>query len=87
MAISLIDSLTEPFQPEHYSDERREEMLSLIESKIEGREFAVIRPGAEKERLLICLQPWKHRFKKHRFENVASCPKKGLEDFSDGMRH
>ncbi len=93
MAISLIDSLTEPFQPEHYSDERREEMLSLIESKIEGREFAVIRPGAEKEPavdLLAALEASLQEASLHEAslrETSLRAPKKGLEDFSDGMRH
>jgi len=26
MAVSLINSLTEPFRPEHYTDERRQDM-------------------------------------------------------------
>ena len=38
MAVSLINSLTEPFRPEHYTDERRQDMLELIEEKITGRE-------------------------------------------------
>lgn len=49
MAISLIDSLTEPFQPEHYTDERRREMLQLIEEKIAGKDILTARPIDEKE--------------------------------------
>ena len=36
MAISLINSLTESFQPEQYEDTRRRGLLELIESKITG---------------------------------------------------
>jgi len=36
MAVTLINSLTEPFQPEHYSDERRRGILALIEEKMAG---------------------------------------------------
>ena len=38
MAKALIDSLTSDFDAEQYRDEYREELLSLIERKAEGRE-------------------------------------------------
>lgn len=37
MAIALIESLTEPFQPEQYIDERRQGILELIEKKVAGQ--------------------------------------------------
>jgi DNA end-binding protein Ku len=39
MAENLIDSLTSDFDPGAYRDEYREELLSLIESKAEGKEI------------------------------------------------
>ncbi|HHT69152.1 MAG TPA: Ku protein [Firmicutes bacterium] len=38
MALSLIESLTEPFEPEKYSDERRIGLQDLIAAKIQGQE-------------------------------------------------
>ena len=46
MAGSLVEALTEPFDPSKYHDNYREAVLELIESKTEGRE--VVEPeGAE----------------------------------------
>lgn len=45
MALSLIASLTEPFQPDQYQDERRLGLLELIEAKIRGREIVQIEPA------------------------------------------
>jgi DNA end-binding protein Ku len=39
MAEKLIDSLAAEFKPEQYRDEYREELLSLIEQKAEGKEI------------------------------------------------
>lgn len=41
MAIALITNLSEPFQPEQYSDERRLALLELIEQKIQGEEVVM----------------------------------------------
>ncbi len=79
MARSLIDSLTEPFQPEHYSDERRVEMLRLIEGKIEGREFAPAPSGTAKEPAIDLLAALE--------ASLQHASRKGLDDFSDGVRH
>jgi DNA end-binding protein Ku len=49
VAVTLINSLTEPFQPEHYIDKRREGILALIEGKV-AEEQQVVRapsPGGE----------------------------------------
>jgi DNA end-binding protein Ku len=48
MARQLIDSLASDFDPSQYKDEYREELLSLIERKAEGREI-VSRAGEEPE--------------------------------------
>lgn len=45
MAISLINSLTEPFQPEQYEDIRRLGLLELIESKITGEDTYAAHPA------------------------------------------
>jgi DNA end-binding protein Ku len=46
MAERLIDSLAADFKPEQYRDEYREELLSLIEQKAEGKEIVT---GASEE--------------------------------------
>ncbi len=42
MATSLIENLTEGWQPENYSDEYREALLGIVEKKVEGEEIEVI---------------------------------------------
>jgi DNA end-binding protein Ku len=41
MARTLIENLTEDFDPERYSDEYRERVLEAVRAKIEGEEVAV----------------------------------------------
>lgn len=49
MANSLIDMMTEPFDPESYKDSYREALLSIIEAKLEGKEVvAAPAPAAGK---------------------------------------
>jgi DNA end-binding protein Ku len=45
MAEQLIDSLSTEFEPNQYRDEYREQLLSLIERKAEGKE--IVAPEAE----------------------------------------
>ncbi|HPT82272.1 MAG TPA: Ku protein [Limnochordia bacterium] len=47
MALSLIASLTEPFEPAQYQDERRLGLQELIEAKIRGREVVLVEPTEE----------------------------------------
>jgi DNA end-binding protein Ku len=50
MATSLVDSMTEDFDPDQYHDEYREALQQLIEAKIEGREVSPPpEPAAEEE--------------------------------------
>ncbi|MBA2348912.1 MAG: Ku protein [Solirubrobacterales bacterium] len=46
MATQLVDSLSEPWEPEKYADTYREEVLAIIERKAAGEEIAVA-PAAE----------------------------------------
>jgi len=45
MAASLIDTMTEDFDPDAYTDAYREALEALVQAKIEGNE--VVRPGGE----------------------------------------
>ncbi len=58
MATSLIDSMTEDFEPEEYHDAYREALQELVEAKVEGREVtAPPEPApAEPASLLDALQ-------------------------------
>lgn len=50
MATSLVDSMTEDFEPDQYHDEYREALQQLIEAKVEGHEVAPPpEPAAEEE--------------------------------------
>ena len=42
MALSLIENLTEPFEPDQYSDQRRLGLLDLVEAKIRGQETVLV---------------------------------------------
>jgi DNA end-binding protein Ku len=58
MAKQLIDQLTTPFEPEKYSDEYREKLNELIESKLAGKEIKMAReiPQTDIKNLLDALQ-------------------------------
>lgn len=47
MATSLIDSMTEDFEPDEYRDSYREALQELVEAKVEGRE--VLQPQPEED--------------------------------------
>lgn len=49
MAEQLIESLSSEFEPEAYHDEYREQLLSLIERKAEGKEIVASEAEAPKE--------------------------------------
>jgi DNA end-binding protein Ku len=50
MATSLVDSMTEDFDPGEYHDDYREALQQMIEDKVEGREVAPPpEPAAEEE--------------------------------------
>ncbi len=55
MASSLIDSLTEAFDPSKYSDTYREAVLELIERKADGSETSVSAPTDDGEDQVIDL--------------------------------
>jgi len=58
MARSLVESLSAPFDPARYPDERREELLKIIQAKIAGE--AVVRPRpAETERVVDLVEALK----------------------------
>jgi DNA end-binding protein Ku len=46
MAISLVESMSAPFEPEKYQDTYREEVLSLIERKAQGLSLAPLETTA-----------------------------------------
>lgn len=41
MAVSLINNLAAPFQPEKYTDEYRRALLEIIRAKVEGQEITI----------------------------------------------
>ncbi|MBE0467533.1 MAG: Ku protein [Candidatus Desulforudis sp.] len=51
MALSLVESLAAPFEPEKYRDDRREAVLELIRAKVTG-ETAVVTPPPQTEKVV-----------------------------------
>ncbi|MFZ7131911.1 MAG: Ku protein [Eubacteriales bacterium] len=47
IAKQLIDSLSAPFDPEKYKDNYRQDMMDLIQKKIQGKEIKVTTPHQE----------------------------------------
>ena len=68
MAKSLVENLSEPFEPEKYDDTYRKELLDLIRAKAEGQ--ALPEPSAEQEGevadLMAALRESVERTKKQR---------------------
>ena len=68
MAKSLVENLSEPFQPEKYDDTYRKELLDLIQAKAEGQPLA--EPAKEQEGevvdLMAALRESVERTKKQR---------------------
>jgi DNA end-binding protein Ku len=55
MAEQLIDSLTEPFEPERYEDTYRNQVLDLIDRKAAGEEEVVAAPAPAAEEKVVDL--------------------------------
>jgi DNA end-binding protein Ku len=47
MAMALIESLTEDFDPAAFTDEYRERVLAAVQQKVEGQEVSVVEEEAE----------------------------------------
>lgn len=58
MAEQLIEQLTTPFEPEKYTDDYREQLMQLIQSKISGEEITIAKdkPKANVVDLMDALQ-------------------------------
>ena len=52
MAEALVASLAADFEPEKYHDEYREEVMALIQMKVDGEEFEVPEIAAEKPKVV-----------------------------------
>lgn len=55
MARQLVESLSEPFEPERFRDEYRERVLDLIDRKAAGEETVVAAPAAAEETKVVDL--------------------------------
>ncbi len=49
MAEQLVQNLAEPFAPEKYTDEYRENLMKVIKAKMKGKKIAVAEPAEEPE--------------------------------------
>jgi DNA end-binding protein Ku len=68
MAKSLVENLSEPFEPEKYDDTYRKELLELLRAKAEGTELpeAAEDGGGEVVDLMAALRESVERTKKSR---------------------
>src|SRR5690606_33534419 len=53
MATQLIESLTEPFEPEKFEDTYRNQVLELVERKAAGEEEVVVTPAPAAEEEVV----------------------------------
>ena len=56
MAITLINQLAKPFDAEKYKDERRNELMDLIQSKVANQEIAHPTAAAPRENIVDLMQ-------------------------------
>lgn len=56
MAITLINQLARPFNPEKYRDERRDEIMGLIQSKVANQQIAQPATSAPRENIVDLMQ-------------------------------
>ncbi len=59
LAGQLISGLSGPFEPAIYQDEYQEQLLSIINEKIEGREAVVAEAGPEPQRVVNLMEALK----------------------------
>jgi DNA end-binding protein Ku len=55
MATQLVESLSEPFEPQRYEDTYRNQVLDLVERKAAGEEEVVVAPAAVTEEKVVDL--------------------------------
>ncbi|HEX9890966.1 MAG TPA: Ku protein [Actinomycetota bacterium] len=75
MARSLIDNLTESWDPEQYTDEYREALLGIVEKKVAGEEIEVIE-AAEPEKVVDLMEALKKSVEATKKEVPAKKPAK-----------
>lgn len=73
MATQLVEGMTEPFDPQKYTDEYRKALLELIEAKIQGQEpdFPEARPAEGVVDLMESLKASLEAIQKERFTPAA----------------
>lgn len=70
MALSLVESLAGPFEPEKYRDERREAVSEIIRAKVAG-EAVVTAPPARPEKVVDLMEALKASIEQARKERGA----------------
>ncbi|HKA85125.1 MAG TPA: Ku protein [Acidimicrobiales bacterium] len=92
MAEQLIDSLTEPFEPERYEDSYRNQVLDLIDRKAAGEEEVVAAPAPAAEEKVVDLmaaleasvRDAKEARKRHPTAKAAAAGGGGSDESDDG---
>jgi DNA end-binding protein Ku len=59
LARQLVDGLQGPFEPQLYQDEYRDELLRIVEAKVEGREAVVADEAAEPAKVVNLMEALK----------------------------
>ena len=75
MARSLIDNLTESWDPEQYTDDYREALLGIVEKKVAGEEIEVIE-AAEPEKVVDLMEALKQSVEATKKKETAKKPAK-----------
>lgn len=81
MATQLVETMTEPFQPEKYSDDYRHALLDLISAKLEGQEpdITQAQPAQGVVDLMESLKASLEAIEKERFTPAKSNSRKKKE--------
>lgn len=76
MARSLIENLTEPWDPEQYSDEYREALLEIVEKKVAGEEIEVIAEPEAPEKVVDLMDALKKSVEATKTEKKPAAKKR-----------
>ncbi len=81
LAHRLIDELSsDAFRPDRYTDEYRNRVLAVVESKVEGREVTSLAPQAERAQVIDIMEALKQSLGKRAGGSRAAAPAEGAAE-------
>jgi len=71
MAMTLVNQLAKPFEAARYTDERRSELLNVIQSKVANQEISMPATAAPRENIVDLMQALQESIRQSKPANVA----------------